>query len=298
MSWFFYALATPALYSVTNFIDKFLIEKKIKEPILLTIFGGFTVFVLGICILLIRGFKIFDIKELGIILLAGVFLELYILPYYKALKLDDTSRVVPLFQFIPIFALVLSALFLGETVHLKQLVGILFIVSGGFILSAEKLSGGIFKPRKSLWYMLLSGLLYTMVGIIFRFVVKSKDFWTTLGWEYIGIGIGALILLMLTSKRKQIPYELKRIKSSLPLITINNSLAIVAQISESYAVSLAAVPLVSSVGGTQPLFVLIYGLILTKLFPRFIKEDIRRQVLLIKVVSIVVIFAGLYLIYF
>lgn len=298
MPWFIYALITPAVYSVSNFIDKYIIERKIKEPVILTIYSGLITFFIGLIILFLSGFPILDLKDLFLILLAGVLLDFYILPYYKALKLDDTSRVVPLFQFIPIFGLILSFIFLDETVGMRQLVGIIVVVIGGFLLSTERSATSVLKPRKSLWYMLLSALLYAVVGIIFRFVVRSKDFWSTLGWEYVGIGLGALILFLLTSKRSKIPREIKRIKSILGLITINDGFAIVAQISESYAFSLVAVPLVNSVGGTQPLFLLIYGLILTKLFPKVIKEDIGKSTVGIKLISALITLIGLYLIYF
>lgn len=97
--WFYYALATPAIYSVTNFIDKFLVDKKVKTPMVLTVANGFIVACLGVVIGLLGGFRIIPAPQLLLILGAGVLLEFYIWPYYEALKRDDVSRVVPFFQF-------------------------------------------------------------------------------------------------------------------------------------------------------------------------------------------------------
>jgi len=87
-------------------------------------------------------------------------------------------------------------------------------------------------------------------------------------------------------------------KNSFGIISANNALGLVAQMSESYAVSLAAVPLVNLIGSIQPLIVLIEGYILSVRFPQIIKEDIDIATLTHKLISILIIFAGLYLVYF
>jgi uncharacterized membrane protein len=297
MNWFFYALATPALYSVTNFIDKFLIEKKIKEPILIISLSGFISFVLGIIIFLVRGFRFFEPTQIGLIVFAGIILDFYLLPYFKALKIDDASRIVPLFQFVPVFVLVMSYLFLKEVLTIDQLVGFVLILCGGFILSVKKVEGKIFKPRLSFWYMIAASFLYALVGVIFRFVVRVEDFWTTLAYQYFGMGIGAVALLIffLTKNRY---FKIVGLKSSMGIMVVNSGIAILAQMAEVYAISLVPVAFVSIVGGVQPLFVLLFGIMLSMWFPKIIKEDISKSVVGIKLLSILLIFIGLYFIYF
>lgn len=292
--WFYYALATPAIYSVTNFIDKFLVDKKVKTPMVLTVANGFVVAILGVIIGFSGAFKAIPLTQLLFILGAGVLLEFYIWPYYEALKLDDTSRIVPLFQFVPIFVLLLSALILHEGLTVRQLFGFIFIFAGGFLLSLKKLEGGIFRPRKSMWFMMLSSLLYGSVLVLFRFVAKDFGFWTTLAYEYIGTGIGAALLLFLPSIRRPFIYQLKEVRHIAGLITVNNGLGVLAQMSEGFALSIVAAPLVSIVGGTQPLFVLLFGIALSVWFPHLIKEDIGRNVLGVKAITILLIFIGLY----
>lgn len=298
MPWYLYAAVTPVLYSVTNFVDKFLIEKKIKDPIAITALSGLVSGALGILLGIFTGFKYLGLTQTALLLIAGLLLIFYLLPYYKALKLEDTSRVVPLFQFIPVFTLILSTIFLKESLSPKQTIGLLLVVSAGFILSAEKIEGKIFRPRKALWFMLLSGLMYGCVGILFRYVVRESDYWTTLSWNYIGTGLGAILLLLLPKIRLSIKSQVREIKSSLVIINANNGIAILADMSGAYAISLATVPLVNIIGGIQPLVVLILGLILSVWFPQIIKEDIRKVVVAHKLISILLIFSGLYLVYF
>ncbi len=146
--------------------------------------------------------------------------------------------------------------------------------------------------------MLLASFMYGSIGILFRFVVKGADFWTVFSYEYIGTGIGGLLLLISPKIRHGLRDDLSSIKSSTGIIVVNNVLAVSAQMSESYAVSLVAVPLVNIVGGIQPLIVLVEGILLTAFFPKFVKEDIKKGTIYQKLIAIALMFGGLYLVYF
>ncbi len=108
----FFSILSPAIFAVINYIDKFLLEKHNISPTVITVYGGIYAFVAGLIILVFTGLYPIDSKSLIIILSSGILTSLYLLPYYKALSLDETSYVIPLFQFYPIFVLLLSFLFL------------------------------------------------------------------------------------------------------------------------------------------------------------------------------------------
>lgn len=298
MPWYFFASIPPLLYSVSNYVDKFLLDKKIKEPVAITSLSGMVSGLLGVIFWASTGFKILTAFQAILIIGSGLLLNFYIIPYYQALKNDDASRVVPLFQFIPVFTLILSSVFLKETLAVKQIIGLILIVAAGFLLSAEKVEGRIFKLRKSLWLMLLSGFMYGAIGILFRFVSRDASFWTILGYEYIGTGLGGVGMFLIPKVRKSISIQISQIKSALPILAVNDGISVIAQMSEVYAVTLVAVPLVNTISGTQPLIVIILGLILSVWFPHLIKEDIRKIVVAHKLFSVLIIFAGLYLVYF
>jgi drug/metabolite transporter (DMT)-like permease len=298
MPWYFFAALTPTLYSISNFIDKFLLDKKIKEPVAITALSSLISGILGIIFLAFMGFKILTPFQTLLIIGSGFLLTLYILPYYQVLRNEDASRVVPLYQFIPVFTLILSAIFLKESLFPRQIVGLVLIVVSGFLLSAEKIEAKIFKPRKALWFMLLSGFMYGLIGILFRFVSKDASFWTVLGYEYVGSGMAGIALFLIPKVRESIRRQSGELKSSLGILTVNEIIAVIAQMSEAYAVTLVAVPLVNMVGGIQPLLTLVIGIVLSTWFPHLIKEDIHKVAVAHKLISIIIIFAGLYLVYF
>lgn len=286
----------PLFYSFAVFIDKFLIEKKIKDPVALTALFGIASGVVGIIIGLITGFKFIGLYQTGLVVVGGMLLLFYLLPYFVAMKMDDVSRVVPLYQLLPVITLILSSVFLKETLTPKQIVGLLIVVIGAISISLQKIEGNIFKPRKSLWLILLSSFMYGCVVILFRFVVKGAPFWSTFSYQYMGTGIAGLILLTLPRVRNGLRKDMKAIKSSVGLIALDKGFGIIAQLSESFAISLVAVPLVNVVESIQPLLILVEGLILTLWFPRLIKENIRKETLAHKFISILLIFFGLYLV--
>ncbi|MHB8599155.1 MAG: EamA family transporter [Ktedonobacteraceae bacterium] len=299
MSWIVFAIVTQVLFAVSNFIDKFLIDKRIRDTLLVTILAGLASFLLGLLIFLVRGFSIIETKQLVLILISGILLELYLIPYFKALTMDEVSRIVPLFQFMPVFVLILSYFILGEALTGKQFLGSVFIIGGGFILAAKKIEGGgIFKLRKSLWLMVIASLLYAVTGVLFKWVVVAQDFWLTLAYEDIGMGIGAIILLLWPSYRAGFRRETRKLKlSTWGLLFVNETVYVLALLSMFYAILLGSVALVSVIGGVQPFFVLLYGLILSIWFPSIIQEDIQRETVLLKALAILLIFIGGYLVY-
>ncbi|MEA3355258.1 MAG: EamA family transporter [Patescibacteria group bacterium] len=298
MPWYIFATLTPIFYSFTNFIEKFLIEKRIKNPLVLLVVSGFISLFIGLAILVVRDFPTLGLKQTAIIIFAGLLLKLYLIPYLQALKIEDASRVVPLFQIVPIVVLSLAWLILGETMRPIQIVGAVLVVFGGLILGGEKIKGKVFKIRKAFWYMMLSSIMYASILVLFRISVKENSVWNLLGYEYIGTGIGGLILLTVPSIKKSFLQEFNQVKKIFGYVFINDSFAIVAQVAEAVAISMVPVALVSIVAGTQPIILLIFGILLSIFFPKIIKEDIAKKTILNKIASIALIFFGLYLVYF
>ncbi|MBI3589215.1 MAG: EamA family transporter [Candidatus Liptonbacteria bacterium] len=299
MSWIFFAIAAPALYAASNFVDKFLIEKRVRDPMILAVLGGFSTCLTGLGILVFRGFPGVPSNQLFYLLLAGVLFEVAIVPWYKAISVEDVSRVAPLGQAIPVIVLILSYLFLGERLAEKQLLGFLFILAGGFLLSVKTFGKGIFKARKALWYMLAASSLFAIPLVLFKFVSLEQGFWGSLAYEFIGGGIGALVLFLYVvfSRRPNFREEIVQTRfGTWAIIGSNEALYIFSRVLNFYAIALASVSLVTVFGGFQPFFMLGFGLILSRWFPNVVKEDVEKKTLALKLAAIVLIFAGVWFI--
>ena len=299
MPWYLFALVTPTLYSVSTYIDKFLLEKRIREPLAVTALSGILSGLLGVCIATVTGWKAIGGSGIWILLGSGLLLVLYLIPYYEAMKREETSRVIPLFGFVPVFTLIMSSIFLHEGMGFKQMIGMLIVVAGGFLLSVKRVEGGIFRPRAALWFMVVSSILYGIVNILFRFVVHGAtvNFWSVLAYEYIGKGIGGFLLLFIPQIRKSVARQFQMIKKSVGIVIVNDAINVTAETSEAFALTLATVPLVNIVGAIQPFMTLAVGVVLTVFLPHIIKEDIGKTAILHKLVSIALMFVGIYLVF-
>lgn len=294
----FFSILSPAIFGINNYLEKFLLEKHNISAVVMTVYSGLFAIIVGVIILVLTGFYPVDTKSLIIILASGFLTTIYVLPYYKALSLDETSYVIPLSQFYPIFVLALSYIFLNETLSAMQYFGCLVIFLAGIFLSIEKISGQIFKLRKSFYYMVLSTFLFACAQVLYKFGLQEIPFWNTLPYEGFGIALGALCVLLYKNNLKIFINETKSFeKRVFGFLIINDMVYIVSRYTGYFAISLISVGIVSILSGFQLVFVLLYGIILSLWFPYILKEVINKKVLFKKVVSIIFMFIGLYFIF-
>jgi len=298
MTWFIFALMAPAFFSASNFVDRFLVEKRIKNPAILTILDAFFILAVGLLVLAAIGFPIFSLSQTVLIILAGMLIGIGLFPYYAAIAIDDPSRVVTYFQTIPVFVLALSYIFLHEALLPNELLGFAAVVLGAFILSIKKFDRHFFKLRRSFWYMMIASLCIAVSIVIFRFVVVKQGFWSSLGYDFIGEGLGGLTLLFSARYRRGSIKAFQKVTANLfAIFSANQGIYMLGRFFSYQAVAMAPVALVSAVGGLQPLYTLVFGIILSIFFPSIIKEDIRRKTIAIKAAAMALMLFGLWFMY-
>lgn len=296
MSWLFFALGAPVSYAISNFIDRFLIEKRIRDNRALAILSGITGTVISLTILISLRFPAVPWRQAFIMLASGACGILGLIPYYRAIAMEDASRVVPLFQLSPVFTFILSALFLHEMLTGTQFLGFFLIVAGGLLLAAEKLQFRGFRLRKAYWYAVLTSLIFAFPNVLFKYVSLRQNFWITLAYDFLGAALAAFLLMLTPLMRRAIKSEWRNIKTNLGILGANEIIYAAGIVSGFYAINLASPSLVSALGRTQSVFVLIFGLVLSIWFPHIIKEDLRGRTVLLKLVAIALMFWGVWVI--
>ena len=158
-------------------IDKFLISKRIPSPASYAFYIG--ILGIGVLILAPLGFGWLPFKITLIALLAGAAFLAALYFFYDALKIDDASRVVPLVGGIsPFFILILSDIFLKQSLPKNELMAMVFFVLGGALLYASKIAEtkNIFK-FKSCVYGLLSAFLIALTFFLSKWRRLSPFIW-------------------------------------------------------------------------------------------------------------------------
>ncbi len=302
MNAFLITLLAAALWAVTNHFDKYIVGKYFHS----TSVGAMMIFsaLIGLLALPVAWFfqqDAFTINPLTALLIAlnGCLYLVAVLPYLKALKISDASASVPMMQIIPVISFVLAWIVLGETLTSGQMTGGILVVIGAIIISFEMQEGHKLKLRSdTLALMLLSSFIFALNFLVFKVFAIETDFWTTVLWESIGFIVFAFSLLAFVKsyRRDFLAVFRKNGKIVIGLNVLNEVINIVAKLIFNHASLLMAITLAWIAVGFQPVFVLLYSIILASFFPHISKENVAGKGLIQKIIAITVMLVGMVII--
>lgn len=302
MNWFFLSISAPLLWAIVNHLDKLLLEKYFKRggvPTLL-IFSS----IIGIVaapFLFFLSPNVLDISFLNfaILLVNGIFAGIALWLYLLALSEDEASIVVVFYQLIPVFGYVLGYFLLGEILTQKQLIAMALIILGAAVISFEIDQENKFKLRKkTAILMTLASLVYALDSVLFKLVAIKENFWTSLFWEYVALGFMGIVLLAVSSYRKDFVNMIKTNSIGIFSLNILNEIIYIGgNFLFAYSYLLAPVALVLLVNSYQPLLVLLIGIFLTIFLPKLGTENIQIKHITQKICAVIIVGIGTYLLF-
>lgn len=220
---------------------------------------------------------------------SGLSYVVMIMTYFRAVKLDEISRVVPLFSLVIPFTLILSFFFLGEFFSPFKYFGIFLLVLGSFLISSKK--PGKLKVGKPFWLMIVSSLATAIVQVITKHLLNTYDYWTVFSWTRIATFIFVIPIIFIYLPELKLTTKKYGVKVA-GFISLSESLNIVGIIFLTIATSFGFVTLVNTLSLVQYLFVLVIALILSLFYPKIIKEEIDKRTLVIKFSAIILLITG------
>ena len=145
-------------------------------------------------------------------------------------------------------------------------------------------------PRLITFFLALVATFMFAVRTLFLKTITIAGFWNVLFW--IGVGQGILsIILLLFNRRLLTAIDKKGVKVILVGVFFN----VLALILFTKALSLESASKVATVILTKIIFVFLIALMLSQFFPKILKEDLSRYIIIKKIIGIIVIMGGLYL---
>ena len=295
MPWVFFALTATFAWALANILDKVLRTKYLKDSIALTASFGLYSTILSFILLLFIGIPSIPILHSAAAFTAGVLLVLGFILYLKALSIEEASRVIPLWHLSPIFTLILAVIFLNEILTPLKYAAFASICLGGILISTRK-SGNTFHLSPAISLMLLSSLFVAVSDVLIKFAYTTGIFWQTFFMVYFGGSIGSLALFIFPNARKNVLRAFISYKHIIALILLLDVLlGLSGQVFFNKAISLGPVTLVSVFISFQSLFVLLIAAFLSAKFPLFIKEAIDAKTIGTKLLAIILMAFGLYL---
>lgn len=125
----------------------------------------------------------------------------------RALKLADASLVTPLLSFSPVFTLLISALFLGETPSARGVVGVGLVLLGAYWLNRDP-GAGWFGPLKALTrqpgprLVLLAGLLWAITPLFEKAAIQHTYPESPRFAAFVAVALLALLLTPVVLHRR------------------------------------------------------------------------------------------------
>lgn len=290
--WIFFSVLAVLCFSFVSIIDKYVLTKWVKRPIILVIAMSAFGLISAVVIYFIHGFSYLSFFNIFLALIGGTFTIFSAFFYFKALKKEEVSRVVPLFYLSTLFVSLFAAIFLKEVFTPLEYLGIFLLVFGAILISSRNpLKLGF---SKALPLMLLSVTTVSANSLLTKYLLGFTDYWTVFSYMRIGGGI-LLIPISYIYLSSLILVAKKHGKRFIATVATSEILTVFAMLFFTIAASIGYITLVSAVSAIQPFFVLLLTVILSMLYPSIMKEEISKSVMIVKISAIIIMFSGVIL---
>lgn len=282
--------------SISALVDKFLISGTIRNPLIYVFY--FSIF--SLIALLLLPFT--HIPAWHVLLLASSSTLLWTTGAYFmfwALKHGQVSRVIPVIGTLNPLFLLFFALF-DHSIGINETWAIVILVLGLVALTLPDWRGRI--TKQELIFEVLSSIFFAVSYVILRQAYLQDDFLTVFAWSRVVLIPVGLLLVTVPLTRKIV---LAKDSAAFNLFSkmgvvflLGQAAGGAAELLLTFSVSLANPALVNSLQGSQYVFLYIFSLSLSKKFPKIYKERLTIINSIGKLVGILLIAMGLYILAF
>ncbi len=294
MTWFWFAIAAQTLWGICDVMDKVIRERYLRDSVVLAVWLGMAALPTAVVIGLVRGMDAGGAE--GVLLVAGLLSPLAFLFYFRALAVEEASRVVPLFQLSPLWALLLGTVFLGEVLTGTAYLAFGLIFGAGVLVSLQAGAKGL-RLSQAFWLMLACTFFYGSALVLTRYAfgIAPIDGWDAAKWLTLGYFLGGISFLLAPGVRHRAAAAVRALRPAgvALLVTDNLVLSSVARVLNVFALSLGPVALVSVLNVVQSVFVLFVALVGAWLFPSLLHEEVTVGKVGVKFAALGLLLAGL-----
>ena len=299
-TWLLFAFSGPVLWAVSMHIDKYLVDKYFQatSTSVLMVFNSIVdLLALPIIWFFVPQVLAVSAFAAAVMVASGALYVAALLFYLDAIKSAEASVVGSLFQASVLWGALLAYLLLGETLSSAQLTGGGLIIAGAHVLSINRSRGLRGMRGRVALTMLACTFALALSSVIFKYFAVSGEFWVTAFWTYVGAVAAGTGLLASGGRWQQFLSLFRAHPGAMVGINATNEiLNLGASLGVRYALLLAPVSLVQAISSTTTLFVFVFGVMLSKIFPALGREDLSVASLLRKGLAAVLVAIGIVLI--
>lgn len=279
MNYIIVALAAYFFLALSQVMDKFFLSDRIPKPSVYAFFMAVLSF--STIALAPFGFYFKNYLSLSSSLVSGALYIYAIIFLYKAVKVNEVSRIASLVGSIIVLANLFADVFLTERqLTISDFGGVCFLLAGGFLISFDLpiKSARVFRGFGN---ALVSGILFAISYVIFKYVYQNDIFINGFIWTRMGLFAGGLSLLFFSVWRKEIFASFKEMKKNKKrnlatgaMFVGNKILGGSHSVLFQYAIYLGSVTVVNALNSVHFVFVLVLAGAASLKYPKLFGEKL------------------------
>lgn len=286
--WFIFSILSAILWASSSVIDKIIIPRYVKTPIVPIFIIGIFNLLTAIIVSLTVPYIVFSTTNLILSLLAGLLWGFVPFVYFSSLLTQDVSRIISLFSISPLLVLIFATLFLGEVLTYEKYLGTFAIILGSILITLNIDGRKRFSFNKKLLLVIAATFVISISQVLSKFVLVQVPYWNFYVWFALGFSLAAFLVTLTNVKILNIIKGLKA--RHLGFLVASRILGVSGLLSQVIALSYGLASLVSAIFSIQSLFILLFATILS-FFNRHI-EEIKGRIGLVKFIAAILIIFG------
>ena len=299
MNWVDSAILAAAILAVVNVVDSHLIARRLPSLWAFLFPVGIIAIIYGVIVMAVV--PIAEEAETTHILyaVASSFIRaLGVGSFLYAMQKAEVSRIIPVVNSHPVYVAIMAVVLLDESLMGVEWFAILITVAGAVLVSVQRKAGNfVFNVNKYIALPFLAALCLAGANLTSKYALEGINFWNM-------YAIGALVwgfVCVIFSIRATVFSELRNLNrpvSTMVILFVNETLAPVAIVLLFWSIERGPVSLVSTIAGTQPVFVFIFAMIISRISSgALLEKRIGMKAMALKFASIAMIVGGVTIIH-
>ncbi|MFZ3031841.1 MAG: EamA family transporter [Candidatus Moraniibacteriota bacterium] len=276
-NWLIIAFVAPALWALVNLIDVYFVNDVYRDEYDGTIISG--LFPLLPWVLVPFGMVVFDFPEhqWWLFLISGMLFLFANFFYFKSLFSNNDAALVQIFWNLTVpLTIMISWIFLKESLELRQYVGMGIVIVGVIYLSLQKKSGK-WKPKEVLKNMVPAAVFLALSLVLAEYAYRESSAGFFDGYLVFALGMvtGALIISLVSKGgfHDRFAQVAKLTGKYFVVFFFAELLALVGTIASQRAVDLSpSASLVATIESLSPVFVMAFSILII-FFGRFLMKE-------------------------
>lgn len=284
------AFISPATHALSNIFDAYITGTLFKKTATTIFYANITNILGPLALLFIGPVQFLPASVIPYAILISLINFGYLFPYYSALKTTDTSIVAALFSLEKIFIPFWAYLIVNEILQPAQYTGLGIIIVASLILNLE--SGKSIKINKGFWLMLLTAVILSFENVFYKKILQQTDWISAAFWSAVLTFCLRWTILLSKTARQDIIKNFPKYKTNFSKFCFIEIFEQLGNLAPVFALSVIPVLMETSISSTQPIFVIIFGYLLTQIFGRRFRENLTHKEIIKKLICFIFIGIG------